>query len=246
MQPKKHTFTKADTLKVIDLGYTIIKSSSLSFEKFLKTEFPNFNFVKLLEEVEATFTPTTKLNISRTIYYQDTPPKLRVLYINDFTKDEEALIFDREFVKSVKGVEINHSYCVIPETHQKKGLVKTIFQTSLQEYINMGAKKINVHAGLSGGGHVWARHGFVAIDPAEVKTILNAAQKALKTIEFGPIKRIFDKYYTDNPGGKAFPMVLWAKIDFMKDILRGSDWHGEVDLKNKEQFTNFMEYVFRK
>ena len=41
-------------------------------------------------------------------------------------------------------------------------------------------------------------------------------------------------------------MILWAKIDFMKDILRGSDWHGEVDLKNKEQFTNFMEYVFRK
>lgn len=246
MQPKKHTFTKADTVKVIDLGYTIIKSSSLSFEKFLKTEFPNFNLVKLLEEVETTFTPTTKLTISRTIYYQDTPPKLRVLYANDFTKVEEALVFDREFVKSVKGVEINHSYCVIPETHQKKGLVKIIFQTSLQEYINMGAKKINVHAGLSGGGHVWARHGFVATDPTEVKTILDAAQKGLKAAEFGPIKRIFDKYYTDNPGGKAFPMVLWAQIDFMKDILRGSDWHGEVDLKNKEQFTNFMEYVFRK
>ena len=246
MQPEKHTFTKADTLKVIDLGYSIVKSSSLSFEKFLKTEFPNFNFVKLLEEVEATFTPTTKLAISRTIYYQDTPPKLRVLYINDYAKDEEALIFDREFVKSVKGVEINHSYCVIPKTHQKEGLVKTIFRASLQEYVNMGAKKINIHAGLSGGGHVWARHGFVAVDPVEVKVILDDAQKRLKTAEFAPVKHIFDKYYTDNPGGKAFPIILWAKIDFMKDILRGSDWHGEVDLKNKEQFTNFMEYVFRK
>lgn len=246
MQPKKYTFTKADTIKVIDLGYTIIKSSSFSFEKFLKTEFPNFNLVKLLEAVEATFTPTTKLAISRTIYYQDTPPKLRVLYINDYEKDDEALIFDREFMKSLKGVEINHSYCLIPETHQKKGLVKTIFQTSLQEYINMGAKKINVHAGLSGGGHVWARHGFVAVDPAEVKVILDDAEKRLKTAEFAPVKHIFDKYYTDNPGGKAFPMVLWAKIDFMKEILRGSDWHGEVNLKIKEQFTNFMEYVFRK
>lgn len=246
MDAKKYSFTKADTIKVIDLGYTIKSSPPLSFEKFLKKEFPNFNLVKLLEEVEATFTPTTKLTISRTIYYQDTPPKMRVLYINDYTKDEEALIFDREFVKSVKGVEINHSYCVIPETHQKRGLVKTIFQTSLQEYINMGAKKINVHAGFSGGGHVWARHGFVAIYPAEVKTILDASQKGLKPAEFGSIKRIFDKYYTDNPGGKSFPMVLWAKIDFMKDILRGSDWHGEIDLKNKEQFTNFMQYVFRK
>ena len=109
MQPKKYTFTKAETIKVIDLGYTIKSSSLLSFEKFLKKEFRNFNLVKLLEEVEVTFTPTTKLAISRTIYYQDTPPKLRVLYTNDFTKNEEALVFDREFVKSVKGIEINHS-----------------------------------------------------------------------------------------------------------------------------------------
>lgn len=246
MQLKKHSFTKADTVKVIDIGYTIKSSSSLLFEKFMKTEFQNFNLVKLLEEVETTFTPTTSLAITRTIYYQDKPPKLRILYINDYTKDEEALIFDREFVKSVKGVEVNHSYCVIPETHQKKGLVKKVFQVSLQEYVNMGAKKINVHAGLSGGGHVWARHGFVAVDPAEVKVILDEAKRRLKTAEFAPVKHIFDKYYTDYPGGKAFPMILWAKIDFMKEILRGSDWHGEVDLKNKEQFTNFMEYVFRK
>ncbi len=246
MQPKKHAFTKADTLKVINLGYTIKSSSLLTFDKFLKKEFPNFNLVNLLQEVEATFTPTTKLTISRIIYCQDTPPKMRVLYINDFTKDDDALIFDREFVKSAKGVEINHSYCVIPETHQKKGLVKTVFKVSLQEYVNMGAKKINVHAGLSGGGHVWARHGFVAIDPAEVKAILDDAQKHLKTAELTPVKHIFEKYYKDYPGGKAFPMILWAKIDFMKDILRGSDWHGEIDLRNKEQFTNFIEYVFRK
>ena len=246
MQPEKHAFTKADTIKVIDLGYTIKSSSPLIFEKFLKKEFPNFNLVKLLEAIETVFTTTTKLAISRTIYYRDTPPKLRIHYTNDYTEDEEALVFDREFVKSVKGVEVNHSYCVIPETHQKKGLVKTIFQASLQEYVNMHAKKINVHAGLSGGGHVWARHGFVAVDPTEVKVILDDAQGRLKSAEFTPVKHIFDKYYTDHPGGKAFPMILWAKIDFMKEILRGSDWHGEVDLKNKEQFTNFMEYVFRK
>ena len=169
-----------------------------------------------------------------------------MLYENKHTKVSEALIFDREFFKSAKGIEINHSYCVIPLAHQGKGLVKTIFQSSLQEYLNMGAKRINVEAGLTVGGHIWAKHGFVALNPSEVQVILDDAKKRLKPAEFIPVKRIFDKYYTDNPGGKAFPMVLWAKIDFMKDILRGSDWHGEVDLKNKEQFTNFMEYVFRK
>jgi len=246
LQAKKHSFTKADTIKVIDLGYTIKKSSTLSFEKFLKTEFPNFNLVKLLEKVEAVFTPTTKLAIERTIYYQDTPPKLRMLYENKRTKVNDALVFDREFFKTAKGIEINHSYCVIPLIHQNKGLVKIIFQASLQEYVNMGAKKINVHAGLTVGGHTWARHGFVAINPEDVKEILDDAQSRLKPTEFGVVKHIFDKYYADNPGGKAFPMVLWAKLDFMKDILKGSDWMGEVDLTNKEQFSNFKDYVFRK
>lgn len=246
MQLKRHTFTKVDTIKVIYLGYVIKKSSSLALEKFLKTEFPNFNLVKFLEEVETVFTPTTKLEIERTIFYQDTPPKLRLLFENKRTKVSDALIFDREFFKSAKGIEINHSYCVVPEVHQNKGLVKAIFQASLQEYVNMGAKKIHVHAGLSVGGHSWARHGFVAVNPADVKEILDDAQARLKPTEFNAVKRIYDKYYTDHPAGKAFPMILWAKLDFMKDILKGSDWVGEVDLTNKEQFSNFKDYVFRK
>lgn len=246
MQAKKHLFTKSDTIRVIDLGYVIKNSSAFSFEKFMKTEFPNFDLVKFLEEVETVFTPTTKLDIDRTIFYQDTPPKLRVLFENKRTKVSDALILDREFFKSVKGIEINHSFCVVPEVHQNKGLVKAIFQASLQEYVNMGAKKIHVHAGLSVGGHSWARHGFVAVNQADVKEILDDAYGRLKPIEFPAVKRIYDKYYTDHPGGKAFPMVLWAKLDFMKDILKGSDWIGEVDLTNKEQFSNFKNYVFRK
>ena len=246
MHPKKHTFTRADTNKVINLGYIIKKSSSLALEKFLRKEFPNFDLVKFLEEIENVFTPTTNLDIERTIFYQGTPPKLRLLFENKRTKVGDALIFDREFFKSAKGIEINHSYCVLPEAHQGNGLVKAIFQASLQEYVNIGAKKIHVHAGLSVGGHTWARHGFVAINPADVKEILEDAEGRLMPAEFTAVKRIYDKYYTDHPAGKAFPMILWAKLDFMKSILKGSNWIGEVDLTNKEQFSNFKKYVFRK
>lgn len=246
MEPQKHSFTITDTTKVINLGYRIDKTSSLSFEDFMSAEFPDFNLAKLLEEVETVFTPTTTLDIERTIYYQDTPPKLRILLENKRTGLNDALIFDREFFKSAKGIEINHSWCVVPEDHQGKGLIKSIFQASLQEYVNMHAQKIHVHAGLTIGGHSWARHGFVAINPDEVQTILDDAQAKLDPAEFTVAKRIFDKYYTENPGGKAFPMIFWAKLDFMKDILKGSDWWREVDLTNSEQFSNFRNYVFRK
>lgn len=212
----------------------------------MRKEFANFDLVKLLEVIEAVLTPVTKFTISRTIYYQDVPPKLRVEYQNTATNEEDDLVFDREFINTSKGIEIIHHYCIVPKDEQGKGLIKTVFQASLQEYVNMGAIKIYVHAGLTGGGHVWARHGFVAVNQSEVKTILDAAKGKLSRTDFGIVKSVYDKYYKDFPDGRAFPMLIWSKIDAMKEVLRGSDWHGELDLKNSEQFSNFKDYVFRK
>lgn len=245
LKPIAYKFTRADTKKIKDLGYTIHIIGPASFEKFMRTEFANFNLVLLLEELESTFAPTTTLNISRNLYVSKSPPSLRILFVNDFKTEDEAVVFDRKFEKKSKKTEINHSYCIIPAAHQKKGLIKKGFQASLQQYINIGAGCIKVHAGLSGGGHVWARHGFVATDKKEVEVILEDARKKLPATDFAPVEHIFSKYYKDHPGGNAFPMILWTNLPGMKDVLRGADWHGEIDLKNSNQFSNFMSYVFR-
>ena len=102
-----------------------------------------------------------------------------------------------------------------------------------------------VHAGLGGGGYTWARHGFVAVDQKEVQTILTDAHKKLSINEIVPVERIFSKYYSDHPAGTEFPMILWASLPGMKEVLRGSDWNGSLDLHNPEQFRNFSNYVFR-
>lgn len=60
-----------------------------------------------------------------------------------------------------------------------------------------------------------------------------------------PVEQIYVKYYKDNPAGTDFPMILWALLPGMKEVLRGSDWRGELDLQNPEQFRNFSNYVFR-
>jgi hypothetical protein len=85
----------------------------------------------------------------------------------------------------------------------------------------------------------------VAIDKNEVEIILDEARKALTSTQFAPVEHIYNTYYTKNPVGNTFPMLLWAGLDGMKDVLPGADWHGEVDLKNNEQFSNFKDYVFR-
>jgi hypothetical protein len=34
------------------------------------------------------------------------------------------------------------------------------------------------------------------------------------------------------PSGTDFPMILWARLPDMKEVLRGSDWNGGLDLHN--------------
>jgi hypothetical protein len=84
-----------------------------------------------------------------------------------------------------------------------------------------------------------------AIDKIEVDEILSEAKKQLLQDEYDAVKDIYDIYYFNNPNGKSFPIDLWAGMGFMKKVLMGSDWHGELDLKNSSQFSNFKDYVFR-
>jgi hypothetical protein len=158
---------------------------------------------------------------------------------------DEAVAFDRAVFWLVGEIIVEHRYCLVPLSYQGKGLIKPIFQESLQQYVNMGVRKIRVHAGFAGGGYSWARHGFVAIDQTEVEAILAEAYKRLNVNEIVPVERIYKKYYSDHPTGAEFPMILWASLPGMKEILRGSDWNGELDLHNPEQFRNFCNYVFR-
>lgn len=240
-----HNFTKIDTNHISKIGYQIRGKKSIAFAPFMRRFFPNFNLVSLLRVVESQFTPTSQTAIIRKIYFDDTLGILRIEYRNEFQNEDDALLFIREFVNKNNIIEIKHEYCVLPKKSRNNGLVKPVFQESLQQYININAKRILVHAGLSGGGYIWAKHGFVAINKDEVDVILNLAKFSLTKSDFNVIKKIYDVYYTNSPNGTSFPMDLWASFDYMKAILMGSDWHGELDLENKEQFRNFKDYVSR-
>jgi hypothetical protein len=227
------------------MGYKITNTGEPLFEEFMQSLFPNFNLVALLKVVENQFTATTQEEIIREIFCDEIKSSLNIAYRNKFKNENGALLFMREFISKKGGIEIKHNYCVIPKDSRNNGLIKPVFQVSLQQYVNMDAKRILLHAGLSGGGYTWARCGFVAIDKSEVGAILHTAKSALNKTDFVAVKKVYDIYYSKNPNGKAFPMDLWAAFYYMKPILMGSDWHGELNLKNQEQFRIFKNYVSR-
>ncbi|ACU06146.1 hypothetical protein Phep_3955 [Pedobacter heparinus DSM 2366] len=157
--------------------------------------------------------------------------------------DTQGLAFSRKLYWKRGELLINHDFFRIPEKDRRKGISKAILFASLKQYINMAVNKILIHAALTDGGYAWARHFFTATNRLEMRDILTTAKRRLSTMEFAAIHRIYTNYYTGNPGGKAFPIYKWAEFDFMKPILRGSEWHGGLDLKNQEQLLNFISYV---
>jgi len=244
--PHPYSFLIPDRQHIEALGYVVEGiPPDQSLESFMPVLFPNFDLAGLLEKVDEIFTPTTSLPVKRRIRYNLNTESLHFIFQNAAENEDDAAVFDRVVLRQGGEIIVKHLYCLVPLPYQGKGLIKPIFQASLQQYVNMGVRKIMVHAGLGGGGYTWARHGFVAIDKADVEVILEAARKKLFPNEILPIERVFSKYYQDHPAGTNFPMIAWALLPGMKEILRGSDWRGELDLHNPEQFRNFSNYVFR-
>ncbi|HVU54152.1 MAG TPA: hypothetical protein VHD83_03815 [Puia sp.] len=172
LQVKPHIFTPDDHQMIESLGYVF---DGLPDEEeqgnFLRSFLPNFDILHLLVVVEQNFASTTSLPLIRRLIYDKHSNNFRIYFSNNPEEEEDLVVFDRTFYRENGELIVNHNYCIVPVAHQNKGLIKPVFQASLQQYVNMGVRKIKVHAGLGGGGYAWARHGFVAEDPEEVRII---------------------------------------------------------------------------
>ncbi len=242
----KYTFSDVDRWRIESLGYHIEGiPPEERLETFMPALFPNFDLAGVLGLVDRLFAPTTSLPVRRHIHYNVPKKILHFIFENTTDVLDDTVAFDRVVFWLDGEIIIEHRYCIVSLPYQGKGLIKPIFQESLQQYVNLGVRKVRVHAGFAGGGYTWARHGFVATDQKEVETILKDADNKLTVNEMSPVRRIYDKYYSEHPTGMDFPMVLWARLPGMKEVLRGSDWRGELDLRNPEQFSNFSNYVWR-
>src|ERR1700677_5138391 len=139
----KYTFTDTDRRRIEALGYRIEGyPADERLETFMPALFSNFDLAGLLELVDRLFVTTTSLPVRRRIHYNI--PKQSLHYIFENTTDvlDETAAFDR-FVFWLGGeIIVEHRYCLVPLPFQGKGLIKPVFQESLQQYVNMGVRKI--------------------------------------------------------------------------------------------------------
>src|SRR6267142_3864190 len=148
----KYSFTDADRRRIEALGYHIEGiPPDERLESFMPALFPNFDLAGVLELVDRLFAPTTSLPIRRHLHYNIPKQVLHFVFENSTDVLDETAAFDRVVFWIDGEILVEHRYCLLPLPYQGNGLIKPIFQESLQQYVNMGVRKIKVHAGFAGG-----------------------------------------------------------------------------------------------
>ena len=164
--------------------------------------------------------------------------------------DDKGLQVSRIFSYHDHELIVYHEFLVLPEKCRGQRLGSKILSAFLEQYEKMGVKKINVHAGLSDGGAVWAKFGFKATEKREMERILRTARSRLSDLPkiLKAVEDTFNDYYGKEPDGKAFPINKWASIPAMISILKMDihNWHGQIDLTNTLDLRNFKLYVGEK
>jgi hypothetical protein len=235
-----HIVTSTEIRAIEALGFSI-SDSSMPADDFINTHFPNLDLLLTVKVIDAVLSPTTSALKYKKIILEDNLPKIEIQFFSeDYRDGNTGLALVRTFKIDKAGPVVCHDLFRLPRVARRKGISKSILKTLFQQYVNIGVKKILIHAALEDGGYVWATQYFMAVDRVEVAEILGCAQRELSKEQFLLVKRIYDNYYTKNIEGQSFPMYKWAELPFMESVLRKSHWHGAVDLTNPAEFSNFV------
>jgi hypothetical protein len=241
---RSYIVTEEEIIEVKDLGFNI-SFGKFPFVDFLKESFQGLHLIDYLKGINDLLTPLTTARIEKEVVYFESPPPTLVIqvYSEDEANDQTGLAFSQGIVKREDEMVAELDFLRIPILARHQGVAKQLLNICLQQYIFLGVDKIVLEAALTNGGLFWAKAFFTARNPKEVEIILADAEERLAPEKFKFVKRVYDNYYNQHPNGTDFPMVKWSEIAGMEEILKGSRWHGELDLNNSEVLSNFKHYV---
>jgi len=238
--------TASEINRVIDLGYTVVHTPPPPAEEFINQYFNGFQPFVFLDQIEQLLGGLTTSPINRLIKFTITPSSFSIYFYSDNHRDMDyGLLFARTFTNDPAGnLMVNHDYFRLPVSARGQNTGKKVLGVCFDQYQQIGISKIMVHAALQDGGYVWARAGFKAIYQKEMEIILKTAESRLPLNLYKIAKGWYDDHYNNSPG-TPFNISDWSGLRFMEAILRGSDWHGEIDLTNPAELRNFKKYVSR-
>jgi hypothetical protein len=173
-----------------------------------------------------------------TLYYLSQTVHGNVRLVRRFTQEDTRLV-------------AYHDLLDLPEKLQDGGTSRAINKAMYYNaYKQLGIKKIKVHAALQAGGYVWAKAGFSAVNKYEVLGILHRAVKRISdgdmtilTYELiDELEQQVERFYASSKGN--FPLYIWAqRSEFAKDLLLGTNWHGELNFDEPVPVGIFELYI---
>ena len=242
--PILHLTTPAEIqqLRYMDVQINVSNEEAATL---INAKFANLNLLEWVKKIKELLEPISMPPLAIEIDLKSAPVPAILLHCYDKNADhpDYGLSISRILSNTNGQITVKHDYFTLPEPFRAKGIARAVTIAGLQQYSHMGADKITIYAALANGGYTWARNGFVAVDKTEMQDILERACEMLDGTKFAAVKRIFDRYYDTNPAADSFPIIKWAELPFMKQVLCGTMWHGEIDLKKQNQLLNFIKYV---
>ncbi|MGI4737218.1 MAG: hypothetical protein ACRYG7_18785 [Janthinobacterium lividum] len=142
---------------------------------------------------------------------------------------------------------VAHEEMIIPKGFQDQGLSRDFMLPYYQQYKNSNVDKVTVFASLEAGGYAWAKYGFVAVNHKEVFDVLSGGYKrGVPPLLIKELRRGAVAFYDENGYSTHFPIHLWAETPtYGKMLLVGSEWHGELNLRDAGQMKVFREYLYK-
>lgn len=167
-------------------------------------------------------------------------PKFRINFVGDRVKIE----FENEQVACFRDIMIGkdgklvayQTYLDINEKYQEKGIAPLIYRMNIDDYRKMGIEKVKMLANLDVGGYAWAKYGF----SASKKDVESMIARNFNEVNDPKARKIVNDYYKTHDTKENFPMNLLSQF---KDELLGTQWSGQLNLKDRKQMKVFEDYL---
>lgn len=162
--------------------------------------------------------------------------KIRFDYMGD------GMVLVRSFYINPVGLkEVHHDFFVLPKNSQATGLSKKVFQELYKNYMSAGIEIIDVQANIDVGGYTWARYGFMGKSRTAISGVIKQAKAVLNEEEL----RDFNAWLRENDKIGRYNMNDLSNKPYGKELLLGTNWYGNIDLRTPAERAIFEGYLSR-
>jgi GNAT superfamily N-acetyltransferase len=163
--------------------------------------------------------------------------------------DSQNISIKRIFYRKRDRLIVDHTLFTVMDDFQGQNIGKDLMRAQLREYDRLGVHEVKAHANVDVGGYAWARYGFKAQQPESLASSLRSklvemiANNKLTEEEGAVLDTILAKNRKDAKLPWLISDSLYNGKKIGKELLLGSDWHGVLDLKDKETRDRLKRYL---